>query len=213
MRLEPSSLLLYAVTDRAWTGEGSLEEQVEAALRGGATCIQLREKDISDEDFLKEAVRISSICRRLGAPFFVNDNVEIAVKSGADGVHVGQGDMPIREARRIAGPNMIIGASVHNAAEARQAAREGADYLGAGAVLPTPTKPEAAAISLEEIKAICRAVPIPVVAIGGINGANMHKLSGLGLAGFALVSAIFSAKDIEAECRRLRSIAERTQGD
>lgn len=212
MKLAKGALLLYAVTDRAWLNGMTLGEQVEAAIKGGVTCVQLREKELDGDSFLKEAIAIRAACKRRGVPFIVNDNVELAVKCGADGVHVGQGDMPLSEARKVAGADMIIGVSVQSAAQAIEAEIGGADYLGIGAVLSTPTKPEAQTVSVEEIKAACRAVSIPVVAIGGINRGNMLALSGLGLAGFALVSAIFSAKDIESECRALRELAEKAAG-
>ena len=204
------AMLLYAVTDRAWTGEKTLYEQVEDALKGGATCVQLREKNLDDEAFLKEALEISALCRRYHVPFFINDNVEIAVKCGADGVHVGQDDMAAADVRRRVGPDMLIGVSAHSVEEALLAVKNGADCLGSGAVFATSTKANTSVLPRETLRAICDAVDVPVVAIGGITKSNMPELQGCGADGAALVSAIFSAKDIEAECRELRKIAEKT---
>lgn len=208
MRCDKRHMLLYAVTDRAWTGRQTLCEQVEAALRGGVSCVQLREKELDEAAFLQEARDIGALCRRYGVPFLVNDNVEIAVACGADGVHVGQEDMAAGEVRRRVGENLILGVSVHTVEEARQAVRDGADYLGLGAVFPTSTKGDAEEMSPETLKAICDAVEVPVVAIGGINRDNLLQLAGSGVDGVALVSAIFSAGDIEGTCRELRKLAE-----
>ncbi len=208
MKCDKRHMLLYAVTDRAWTGRQTLYQQVEAALRGGATCIQLREKELDEEAFLSEAMEISALCRRYGVPFFVNDNVEIAVACGADGVHVGQEDMAASNVRRRVGGRMMIGVSVHSVEEALEAVNSGADCLGVGAMFATATKADAPVLPLETLRDICRAVPVPVVAIGGIGKENMMRLAGSGVAGVALVSAIFAAKDIEKECRELRVRAE-----
>ena len=203
-------MLLYAVTDRAWVGRQSLYEQVECALRGGVTCVQLREKKLGDAEFLAEAKEIAALCRRYGVPFFVNDNVEVAVACGADGVHVGQEDMAAARVRERVGDGMMIGVSVHTVAEALQAVRDGADCLGVGAMYSTATKTDADIVSKETLRAICDAVDIPVVAIGGLNRGNIPSLSGTGVDGVALVSAIFSAEDIENECRALRALSEKT---
>lgn len=208
MKCDKRHMLLYAVTDRAWTGRQTLYQQVEAALRGGATCIQLREKELDEEAFLSEAMEISALCRRYGVPFFVNDNVEIAVACGADGVHVGQEDMAASNVRRRVGGRMMIGVSVHSVEEALEAVNSGADCLGVGAMFATATKADALVLPLETLRDICRAVPVPVVAIGGIGKENMMRLAGSGVAGVALVSAIFAAEDIEKECRELRVRAE-----
>ncbi len=210
LKWDKDSLLLYGVTDRAWTGRQSLFEQVEAALGGGATCIQLREKGLDEAAFLAEAVAVKALCRQYGVPFIVNDNVAIAVKSGADGIHVGQEDMGAARVRKLIGEKMILGVSVRTVEQALLAQAEGADYLGVGAVFPTATKTDADSVSRETLKAICQAVSIPVVAIGGIDKENMSRLAGTGIAGVALVSAIFKAEDIEAECRHLRVLAEKT---
>lgn len=198
------AMLLYAVTDRAWAKEKTLLEQIEDALEGGSTCIQLREKELDDAAFLYEAFKVKVLCKKHNVPFIVNDNVEIALKAGADGVHVGQSDLPLREVRKMCGSGMVIGVSAQTAAQAVEAERNGADYLGVGAVFPTSTKKDADAVSLATLREICKSVSIPVVAIGGISKANMMQLKGTGIAGVALVSAIFAAKDIAAECRVLK---------
>ena len=194
MKCDKRHMRLYAVTDRAWVGKRTLIQQVEEALKGGATCVQLREKELEDALFLQEAKEICALCRRYSVPFIVNDNVEVARACGADGVHVGQKDMAAGEARRRIGTDMLLGVSVHTVEEARQAVQDGADYLG----LPG-----------EILGVICAAVDVPVVAIGGINRDNLLKLSGSGLDGVALVSAIFSAEDIEGTCRELRELSEK----
>ena len=143
MKCDKKYMLLYAVTDRTWVGEKTLYQQVEEALRGGVTCVQLREKDMGDEDFLQEAKEIHALCQQYGVPFIVNDNVAVAVACGAEGIHVGQEDMAAGDVRRQVGSSMILGVSVHTVEEARQAVRDGADYLGLGAVFPTGTKTDA----------------------------------------------------------------------
>lgn len=199
---------LYAVTDRAWTGRQSLYEQVEAALKGGVTCVQLREKDLDAEAFLTEALEISALCKQYGVPFFVNDNVEIAIRCKADGVHVGQEDMATAQVRQKVGPDMMIGVSAHSVEEALEAVANGADCLGVGAMFSTSTKKDAEHVTMEQLRDICVAVDVPVVAIGGIGKENIAELAGTGVDGVALVSAIFSAEDIEQECRLLRQLSE-----
>ena len=208
MKSDKKHMLLYAVTDRAWTGKQTLYQQVEAALRGGVTCVQLREKDLDEALFLQEARELRGLCRQYKVPFIVNDNVDIAIACKADGVHVGQEDLAAGEVRRRIGDEMILGVSVHTVEEARQAVRDGADYLGLGAVFPTSTKPDADPMSREILRAICDAVDVPVVAIGGINRDNLLRLAGSGVDGVALVSAIFSAEDVEGACRDLRAQSE-----
>ncbi|NBJ02370.1 thiamine phosphate synthase [Lachnospiraceae bacterium] len=208
MKCDKRYMLLYAVTDRAWTGEQTLCEQVEAALKGGVTCVQLREKEMDETAFLQEAKDICALCHRYGVPFIVNDNVDVAIACQADGIHVGQEDMAAGEVRRRVGDAMLLGVSVHTVEEARRAVRNGADYLGLGAVFPTSTKTDVDQMTNETLCAICDAVDVPVVAIGGINRGNLLKLSGSGVDGVALVSAIFSAEDIEDTCRKLRLLAE-----
>ena len=208
MKCDKKAMLLYAVTDRAWVGEQSLYQQVEAALKGGATCVQLREKELNDEEFLAEAVEIFALCKQYNVPFFINDNVEVAIQCKADGIHVGQGDMPLSQVRQLVGDDMMIGVSVHTVEEALDAAQNGADCLGVGAMFSTSTKTDADVLSLETLRDICRAVDIPVVAIGGLGKSNIHQLAGTGVDGVALVSAIFAAEDIESECRQLLKISE-----
>ena len=202
-------MLLYAVTDRAWTGKQTLYQQVECALKGGVTCVQLREKDLPEEQFLAEAREIGGLCRSYGVPFIVNDSVEIALACGADGVHVGQSDMDAGQVRAAAGGRLMIGVSARTVEEALRAQRAGADYLGVGAVFATSTKPDAKAVSSQTLKDICAAVDIPVTAIGGISRDNMLELSGTGIDGVALVSAIFAAEDIESRCRELKELARK----
>ena len=208
MKCDRKNMILYAVTDRSWVGKQSLIEQVESALKGGVSCVQLREKQLDKEAFLKEAVEMAALCRQYKVPFIINDDVDIALRCGADGVHVGQDDMSVDKVRSIAGDDLIIGVSAHSVEEAITAVRGGADYLGVGAVFSTSTKTNVTAMSYEVLKSICTAVDIPVVAIGGINKDNMTKLSGTGISGVALVSAVFAADDIERECRILRSMSE-----
>lgn len=208
MKCDKKTMLLYAVTDRAWTGRQSLYEQVEAALKGGATCIQLREKDLNEEDFLRESIEMAALCKKYKVPFLINDNVEIAIKCHADGVHVGQKDMAASQVRQRVGKDMIIGVSAHSVEEALEAVKSGADYLGVGAVFSTSTKSDAEVLSRQVLRDICSAVDIPVVAIGGISKTNISQLSGTGVDGVALVSAIFAAENIEDECCMLRRLSE-----
>lgn len=208
MKCDKKAMRLYAVTDRAWVGRQTLCEQVESALKGGATCVQLREKELDDDAFLEEAIQICQLCHRYGVPFFINDNVDIAIKCKADGVHVGQEDMEAAQVRRKVGDDMIIGVSVHSVEEALEAVRHGADCLGVGAMFSTSTKTDVHVLPKEVLKDICEAVDIPVVAIGGIGKSNIAQLAGTGVDGVALVSAIFSADDIESECRLLRQMSE-----
>lgn len=208
MKCDKKTMLLYAVTDRAWVGRQSLYEQVEAALKGGATCVQLREKELEEEAFLEEAMALAALCRRYGVPFFINDNVEIAIRCGADGIHVGQEDMEAAQVRRRVGADMMIGVSVHSVEEALEAVKNGADCLGVGAMFSTSTKTDVDVLSWETLRDICAAVSIPVVAIGGIGKGNISRLAGTGVDGVALVSAIFAAEDIESECRLLRRLSE-----
>lgn len=209
MRCDKRTMLLYAVTDRTWTGEMSLYEQVEETLKNGATCVQLREKDMDEEAFLEEAIIFSKLCRQYSVPFMINDNVDVAIKSGADGIHVGQEDMNAFDVRERVGDNMIIGVSVHTVEEALEAVRNGADYLGLGSVFSTSTKTDVELMSRETLKAICAAVRIPTVAIGGISSENILKLSGSGVDGAAVVSAIFGAKNPGEATAGLLKLAEK----
>lgn len=209
MTCDKNAMLLYAVTDRAWTGEKTLYQQVEDALRGGVTCVQLREKDLDEHAFLAEAKEMKSLCQAYSVPFIIDDNVDMAILCGADGIHVGQHDMQAQDVRRLIGDAMILGVSVQTVEQAILAEKNGADYLGVGAVFPTSTKPDADAVSRDTLTAICKAVSIPVVAIGGIDAHNLMGLSGTGIDGVALVSAIFSSTEIEQACRNLRELSEK----
>jgi len=202
------AMQLYAVTDRAWTGKQTLMQQVEAAIKGGATMVQLREKTLDRESFFNEAVEMRKLCSRYGIPFIVNDDIEIAIACGADGVHVGQEDLEAGKARKLLGKSRIIGVSAKTPEQARAAQAAGADYLGCGAMFATSTKINTSCIGPEALKAVCAAVDIPVCAIGGITKENMPLLAGSGADGAALVSAIFGAADIEAECRRLLALSK-----
>lgn len=206
------AMLLYAVTDRAWTGEKTLIEQVRSALDGGVTCVQLREKELADSEFLDEAIEIKKLCDEYNVPFIINDNVEIAIKSGATGIHVGQSDMQAQNVRELIGEDVILGVSAQTVEQALKAEQAGADYLGVGAVFPTSTKDDADDVPKDVLKEICDAVSIPVVAIGGITKANMSELKGTGVDGVALVSAIFAADDIEQECIKLKGLSYKMTG-
>lgn len=197
MKADKRAMLLYAVTDRAWLGGRTLAEDVEKAVRGGATFIQIREKELDDAAFLEQARAVKAVTDRYGVPFVVNDNVEVANAVGADGVHVGQSDMEAGDVRAKLGERKIIGVSVRTVEQAVLAESRGADYLGVGAVFPTSTKLDAADVSFETLREICQAVSIPVVAIGGINRENVARLAGSGIDGVAVVSAVFAAADIE----------------
>ena len=208
MHFDKDRLRLYAVTDRSWLHGQTLRTQVEAALQGGVTCVQLREKQLDRESFIHLGRTIGCLCQRYGVPLIINDDLEVALACGADGVHVGQDDLPVEEVRRRVGDKMIVGVSAHNSEEARRAFEGGADYLGAGAVFGSTTKTNVTALSHETLRAICDAVPIPVVAIGGITRENLPRLAGTGVAGVAVVSAIFAAQDITAASRELRALSD-----
>ena len=204
MKVRPEQLRLYAVTDRAWAAdEDAFLAQVEDAVDGGATFVQLREKHLNDEAFLAEAERFVALCRRKGVVSIINDNVGIAAKTGADGVHVGQEDLAAGRVRQLLGPDKIIGVSAHTVEEALAAQAAGADYLGTGAAFVTGTKTDAKPISRETIRAICAAVDIPVVAIGGISHDNVLELAGCGLDGVAVVSALFAQPDVKAAAEEM----------
>ena len=209
MKCDKKDLLLYAVTDRSWLNGESLYSQVEKALKGGATFIQLREKELDEETFLEEAKELKKLCREYRVPFVINDNVEIAEACGADGVHVGQSDMEAGDVRARLGEDKIIGVSADTVEQALLAQRHGADYLGAGAVFPTGSKADASDVDHETLKAICQAVKIPVIAIGGINRENVMELAGSGICGVAVISAIFGARDIEQAARDLKEETRR----
>lgn len=196
-RCAQKDLTLYAITDRHWLNGQTLKSQVEKALKGGATMIQIREKDLNEKDFLLEAEELLALCRSYNVPFIVNDNVELAVKVGADGVHVGQSDMNARDVRALIGNDKILGVSTQTVEQALFAQECGADYLGVGAVFPTGSKDDAEVLDRKTLMDICKAVSIPVVAIGGITKDNVRELKGTGIAGISVISAIFAQKDIQ----------------
>lgn len=212
MKCAEEYMRLYAVTDRAWVGGQTLYQQVESALKGGVTCVQLREKELDEEAFLKEAFELHDLCKKYNVPFFINDNVDIAIRCHAEGIHVGQEDMAAAQVRQRVGDEMMIGVSVHSVEEALEAVRHGADCLGVGAAFSTHTKADVDVLPEGMMKAICDAVDIPVVAIGGVNAATMPRLSELNVDGAAVVSAIFAADDIEAATRELSRIIDETLG-
>ena len=209
MKFDKKDLILYAVTDRAWLNGRNLYDDVEKAIQGGATFIQLREKNLDYENFKSEALKIQELCRRYKIPFIINDNVELAKEINADGVHVGQNDMNAKNVREILGSEKILGVSARTPDEAILAEKNGADYLGAGAVFHTGTKNDAVDISHETLKKICDSVKIPVIAIGGINSKNILELENSGIYGVAVVSAIFAANDIKSASQELRKLSEK----
>ncbi len=197
-------LLLYAVTDQAFTGEKTLTEQIEEALCAGVTLLQLREKSMDKRAFLEEALLVRELTKHYGIPLIINDDVEIALKCGADGVHVGQDDLSPLEVRRLIGPDRILGVTAKNVSQAKKAYMDGADYIGSGAIFPSPTKKDAIPLTLEQLTAICRSVPIPVTAIGGITAQNVSCLKGTDVAGASVVYGIFGQKDITAAVHHLK---------
>jgi len=209
MKLDKKDLLLYAVTDRSWLDGETLESAVEKALKGGATFMQIREKELDAEKFLEEAKKIKELCKKYHVPFVVNDNVDIAIAVDADGVHVGQNDMEAGNVRELIGRDKILGVSVQTVEQAVLAEKRGADYLGVGAVFPTGSKADADYVSRDTLKEICEAVNIPVVAIGGINRENIMELSGSGICGVAVISAIFAQTDIEKAAAELKKLSEK----
>lgn len=201
-------ILLYGITDRTWLNGERLYNRVEEALKGGVSFLQLREKEISKEEILSEAVELKGLCRKYDVPLIINDDVELAVRSDADGVHVGQKDMDVREARKLLGPDKILGVSARTVEQAVSAEKFGADYLGCGDVFGTATKKDAGRLELNVLKDICNAVSIPVVAIGGIKGDNIIKLKGSGISGIAVISAVFGKNDAQSAAAELRKLAE-----
>ena len=202
-------LILYAVTDRHWLGEETLYDQVKKALDGGATFVQLREKKLDREDFLAEALEIQKLCKKYGVPFVINDEVSIAKDIDADGVHGGQSDMEAMDVRKVLGPDKILGVSAQTVEQAIIAEKHGADYLGVGAVFATGSKDDADDVSHETLKAICEAVSIPVIAIGGITKDNVSELDGSGICGVAVISAIFGQNDIKKATEDLKASVEK----
>lgn len=209
MKFGKKDLLLYAVTDRSWLNGDTLYHQVEQAIQGGATFVQLREKELKQEQFLEEAKEIQKLCRKYQIPFVINDNVEIAAQIGADGVHVGQSDMEAGDVRKKLGPDKIIGVSAQTVKQALLAQKMGADYLGVGAVFHTGSKADADDVSHDTLRAICKAVDIPVIAIGGIGCGNVMQLSGSGICGIAVISALFAQPDIKAAAEELKGLTRK----
>ena len=210
MKIKKEVLKLYAITNSKFSfgNESSFSEQIESALKGGATCLQLREKSLKEELFLEKAKKIKSICKKFGVPLIINDNVNIAKEVDADGVHIGQEDIPLSDAIKILGKNKVIGVSVFNVKEALLAEKMGATYLGVGSIFKTNSKPDAKMVTLNTLSEICKTVKIPVVAIGGINESNIFELKGSGVSGVAIISAIFSVKDIEKTTKEFKKFAD-----
>ena len=208
MKFSADMLRLYAVTDRRWLNGRTLAETVESAIRGGVTCVQLREKSLDGGNLLNEAKQVLAVCRKYHVPLIINDDPQIALGCGADGVHVGQQDMSPRILRAMLGPEKIVGVSAATVDEAVQAAKDGADYLGCGAVFATGTKTNTRPVDAARLRAVCEASNVPVVAIGGITAENAPQLRGSGIAGIAVVSAIFAQPDPEAAAVQLRTISE-----
>lgn len=197
MKFNENMLRLYAVTDQAWVGRQTLLEQIEDALKGGATIVQLREKNMDEEAFVEEAIAVRNLCRKYNVPLIINDNVDVALKSRADGVHVGIEDTPVEEIRKRVPADFIIGATCKTIGQAKAAEAAGADYIGVGAVFPSSTKTSAVRITNEQLREIVSSVAIPAVAIGGICCENVCEMKGSSVSGVAVVSAIFAAEDIE----------------
>ena len=212
MKCDKKDLLLYAVTDRHWLDKRSLKEVVKESLDGGVTFVQLREKTLEDDKFLEEAKELKQLCKEYDVPFVINDNVDIAIAMDADGVHVGQSDMEAGNVREKLGPDKIIGVSAQTVEQAVLAEQRGADYLGVGAVFPTGSKDDAVEVSHETLKAICEAVSIPVIAIGGISVGNVKELAGSGIVGIAVISAIYAAEDIKKAAEDLKAETARVVG-
>lgn len=207
MRIRKEDMLLYLVTDRTWLKGRSLAAQIEESLQAGATLVQLREKNMPFQEFVEEAHQIRALTREYQIPFIINDEVEVALASQADGVHLGQEDGNITSVRARLGKDKIIGISVHNVAEALEAQQNGADYIGVGAVFPTSTKKDANPLSIDMLKSICEAVTIPVVAIGGITRDNIMQLSGAGVDGVAVISAILAKEDISEATKEMLKLS------
>lgn len=210
MRNLKDDMLLYAVTDRTWLNGRDLADCVRQAIEGGATFVQLREKDAPRDEIVALGKELAAICKQADVPFVIDDEVDIAIEVGADGVHVGQDDMACAQARAQLGPDKIVGVSAQTVEQALKAQADGADYLGVGALIPTATKPDAVDVTREELRAICEAVDIPVVGIGGLNAQTIPTIAGCGADGAAVVSAIFAADDCLQATRDLRAVCERT---
>ena len=209
MNFTKKSLRLDAVTDRSWLHGETLYEQVEKALKGGVTLVQLREKELSEADFEQEAKELLELCHKYNVNLIINDNVALAAKVGADGVHIGQSDMGVEKARAILGKEKIIGVTAKTVGQAKAAEAAGADYLGSGAVFGTSTKKDAKPMDHALLQEICESVKIPVVAIGGIDGGNILLLKGRKMTGVAVVSGLFACEDIKKAAEDLREKADR----
>lgn len=209
MNFNKEMLSLYAITDRAWTLEKTIIEQIEEAILGGATIIQLREKELKEEEFIKEAIKAVEICHKYKVALIINDNLKVALKSNADGIHVGIEDMPVAEIRKKVSKDFIIGATAKTVEQAKKAQESGANYIGVGAVFPSPTKKNAVRITQKQLREICESVTIPAVAIGGIDKNNIHELFGTKIAGAAVVSAIFGAENIKEAAEELKGLVNK----
>lgn len=209
MKIDPRELSLYLVTDRSWSQDDGFIAQVEEALKNGVSLLQLREKNVDQELFARRALEVKKLAGKYNVPLLINDDVEVAVRVDADGVHIGQSDRSVLETREMIGEVKILGVSTQTVEEARKAEKEGADYLGVGAVFPTATKSDASEVSYETLQAICRAVSIPVVAIGGISRENMMNLKGSGVHGVAVISAILGQADIGEATKTLRELSQK----
>lgn len=209
MKTDRKAIRLYAVTDRTWLKDGqTLPQAVEQAVKGGATFIQLREKHLAYDEFKALALEVKAVCAKYKIPFVINDNVELARDVDADGVHIGQTDMAVQNARQLLGEGKIIGVTAATVEKALAAEANGADYIGTGAVFATSTKGDAKPVDKTTVKQIAQAVNIPVLAIGGVNKDNIRQLAGLSLAGVAVVSAIFAQSDVCEAAKELRTIAD-----
>lgn len=208
MKIDKETLLLYAVTDRSWIGEKKFEEQIEETLKGGVTFLQLREKELGFDDFLNQAIKIKILTDRYRIPFVINDNIEVAIKSDADGVHIGQEDTDAKKVRSLIGENKILGVSANTIETAKKAEKDGADYIGVGAVFKTKTKRDATTVSIKTVKDICDSVSIPVVAIGGIDESTILNLKNSGIDGVCCISALFAKKDNYTATKNLYCLAK-----
>jgi len=209
-RCNKKDLVLYGVTDSHWsTNEYPLEKQVEDAIIGGVTFIQLREKNITTEELIKKALIIKAVCKKYSVPFVIDDNVEAVIKTDADGIHIGQNDLSIREVRRILGNDKIVGVTAKTVVNALDAEKSGASYIGTGAAFETSTKKDTYVLDHGVIRDISKSVSIPVVAIGGIDEVNVSKLKGTGISGVAVVSAVFGKQNIKVAARNLNEIIHR----
>ena len=208
MKFTKESLKLYVITDRSWIGNRSMPEEVEKTLKSGATCLQIREKNISYDEYVSKSIELRKICNKYNVPFIVNDNIEVALASGADGVHVGQKDILNKNVRSIIGSDKILGISANSIELAIAAEKAGADYIGVGSIQLSPTKGESKILSTEYVNEICNSVSIPVVAIGGINEQNILRLKGIGIAGVVVISAVFGKEDVAEATYKLRKLVD-----